>query len=77
VVPPALTIAKAINVVLLPIAAINFGYERARDYFQSRFESDLREKLADVPSDDVVEPKPPLAGPVMQGLAFSNIALKS
>jgi hypothetical protein len=68
----AFTVAKAINVVLLPIAAINYGYERARDYFQGKFETDLNEKLADVSPDDIVEPKPSLAGPVMQGLAFSH-----
>ena len=67
-----LTVARALNVVLLPIAAINYGYERARHYFESRFEPDLREKLADTPADDVVEPKPSLAGPIMQGLAFSH-----
>jgi hypothetical protein len=66
------TVAKAINVVLLPIAAMNYGYERAREYFQDRFEQDFREKLADIPPSDIVEPKPSLAGPVIQGLTFSH-----
>jgi hypothetical protein len=67
-----LTVAKALNVVLLPIAAITYGYDRARDYFQSKFEPDLNEKLAAVPPEDIVAPKPSLAGPVLQGLAFSH-----
>ncbi len=66
------TVAKAINVVLLPIAALNYGYDRARIYFQNRFEPDLKEKLANVPADEIVEPKPSIAGPIMQGLAFSH-----
>lgn len=68
----AFTVARAINVVLLPIAAINYGYERARTYFEDRFAAELEEKLADVPADDIIEPKASLAGPIMQGLAFSH-----
>ena len=56
-----LTVAQALNVVLLPIAAISYGYARARDYFQGRFEPDLREKLAGIPPGDILEPKPSLA----------------
>jgi hypothetical protein len=41
-------------------------------YFKTRFQSDLEEKLAGVPQDEVIEPKPSLAGPILQGLAFSH-----
>lgn len=68
----ALTVAKAVNVCLLPIAAINYGYDRARVYFKDRFQQDMERKLADAPTEEIIEPKPSLAGPVMQGLAFSH-----
>jgi Abortive infection alpha len=66
------TIAKTINIALLPLAAINFGYDKAREYFETRFSSDLEEKLRDVAQDEIIQPKPSLAGPILQGLAFSH-----
>jgi Abortive infection alpha len=66
------TIAKTINVALLPFAALNYGVDKARGYFESRFQPDLKAKLADIPPEDVTEPRPALAGPIMQGLAFGH-----
>jgi hypothetical protein len=37
----AKTLTEFINVGLLPIAAVNFGYEKARLYFQQRFPADV------------------------------------
>jgi hypothetical protein len=68
----ALTVTKAINNVLLPIAAINFAFDKAKKYFSERFAKDLTEKTASIPSDMVVEPKASIAGPVLQGLAFTH-----
>lgn len=67
----ALTVAKAINVCLLPLAAVNFGYEKARQYFQDNFVIDLERKTAEIPVENLVEPKPSVAGPALQGLAFA------
>ncbi len=63
----AVTISKALNVCLLPLAAINLGYEKAREYFTTRFEHDLEVCLSDVPAEDIVEPKAYVAGPAVQG----------
>ncbi len=68
----ALTVTKAINVALLPIAALNFGFDRAKAYFETRFASDLSEKAKNIPPDKVVEPKASIAGPALQGLAFTH-----
>lgn len=68
----AVTITKTINNALLPLAAVNFGFDKAREYFANRFESDLSEKTKDIPPDKVSEPKPSLAGPALQGLAFTH-----
>ncbi len=67
-----LTITKTINLALLPLAAVNFGFEKARDYFQKDFRAELGEKLRDVPEESIVAPKPSIAGPALQGLAFSH-----
>lgn len=66
----AVTLTKAINNVLLPIAAVNFAFEKAKVYFNRRFEQDLLERAAQVPECEIVEPKAVIAGPALQGLAF-------
>lgn len=68
----ALTVTKAINTALLPIAALNYGIEKARIYFERHFPSDLSAKANAIPPEQVVEPKASIAGPALQGLAFSH-----
>ncbi len=64
-------LATTLRNVLLPFAAINYGIDKARQYFETRFGPELQEKLGKVPPGDVVEPKAVIAGPVMQGIAYS------
>ena len=68
----ALTLTKTINNALLPLAAVNFAFEKARQYFSKRFAQDLEEKASTIPADLIVEPKASIAGPALQGLAFSH-----
>ena len=53
------------------IGAVNFAFDRARQYFSERFAQDLGEKASAIPVDQIVEPKASIAGPALQGLAFS------
>src|SRR5207244_4307275 len=62
------TIAKTINVGLLPLAIVNHGYEKARVYFAEKFPQEIAEKAASIPVEDLVDPKPSIAGPAMQAL---------
>jgi hypothetical protein len=68
----AVTLTNLVNNVLLPIAMINFACDKARRYFQGKFQQDLSEKVAKIPVEDVIEPKASIAGPVLQGLAFAH-----
>ena len=68
----ALTLTKAINTVLLPIAAVNFAFDKARRYFEEEFQLDIVEKSAKIPPEKIIEPKASIAGPALQGLAFSH-----
>ena len=68
----ALTITKTINVVLLPLAALNYGAEKARAYFTEKFPEEFSAKAAAIPADQLVEPKASIAGPALQGLAFAH-----
>ena len=65
-------LATLVNNSLLPIAAINFGFEKARIYFSERFESDIGEKINKIDKRKIIEPKASVVGPVLQGLAFSH-----
>lgn len=68
----AVTLTKTINNVLLPLAAVNFAFDKARAYFNGKFQQDLGEKTANIPPENVVDPKASIAGPALQGLAFTH-----
>lgn len=66
------TIAKTINVGLLPLVLVNNTYEKARDYLADKFPQEMAEKAASIPVEDLVDPKPSIAGPAMQALVFAH-----
>lgn len=68
----ALTITKTINNALIPLATVNYAFAKARKYFEEKFLNELELKAKDIPPEDVVEPKASIAGPALQGLAFSH-----
>jgi len=68
----AVTLTKTINNVLVPLAAINFAFDKARTYFSGRFQQDIAEKTKTIPPEHIVEPKASIAGPTLQGLAFTH-----
>lgn len=68
----AVTLTKALNNCLLPIAAVNYAFDRARSYFDNEFATDLERVTTDIPPESMIEPKASLAGPTLQGLAFSH-----
>lgn len=68
----AVIISKTIKNCLLPLAAVNFGIDKARRYFEERFKKDLEEKIQSIPAENIIEPKSSIAGPALQNLAFSH-----
>ncbi len=68
----ARTVAKAVENVLLPIAAVNFAVQKSRNYFEQKFGDDLEDALSNVPEDKIIDPKPSVVAPAMQALAFSH-----
>ncbi|WP_250512858.1 DUF4393 domain-containing protein [Caballeronia sp. INDeC2] len=68
----AVTVTRTINNALLPLAALNFGIDKARAYFADRFARDMEVKAAAIPPEEIVDPKPSVAGPALQGLAFTH-----
>ena len=68
----AKTVTALVKHSLLPIAALNFGMEKAAAYFREKFANDVEGKTRHIPAESVVEPKASIAGPILQGLAFSH-----
>lgn len=68
----ALTITKAINNFLLPIAAVNFAFDKAHIYFSDKFQQDISQKISAIPPEQLIEPKASISGPALQGLAFTH-----
>lgn len=68
----ARTIATTINNTLLPLAAVNFAFDKARQYFAGTFQADLSKRAEKIPPERVMEPKASIAGPALQGLAFTH-----
>lgn len=68
----AVIISKTVKNCLLPLAAVNYGIEKAKVYFERTFKNDLEEKTQSIPAENIVEPKASIAGPALQGLAFSH-----
>lgn len=68
----AVTLTKTINNVLVPLAAINFAFDKARAYFSGQFQQEIAAKAEAIPPEHIVEPKASIAGPTLQGLAFTH-----
>ena len=68
----AVTLTKTINNVLVPLAAINFAFDKARIYFSGKFQQEIAAKAEAIPVEHIVEPKASIAGPTLQGLAFTH-----
>lgn len=68
----AITVTKAINNVLLPLAAVNFAFDKSKEYYNNIFPDEISAVLQDIPSNNLKSPEPSLIGPALQGLAFSH-----
>jgi Abortive infection alpha len=62
------TVGKTLNIILAPLAAVVWGYERIQAFVETR----VAEKLRDVPTSRIVAPSPNVAGPVLEALRFAG-----
>ena len=62
------TVAKTVNVALAPVAALVWGY----DQFATFISGKVTERLKDVPPEDIITPKPNVAGPAMEALRYTG-----
>jgi len=62
------TVGKAINVALAPVGALVWGYEKCQDFISTK----VADKLKDVPPEDIITPKPNVAGPAIEALRYTG-----
>lgn len=61
------TVAKAINVALLPVSGMVWGWEQIRDFVLT----DVAAKLKDVPQTQIITPAANVAGPALDALRYT------
>ncbi|MCK9776169.1 DUF4393 domain-containing protein [Pseudomonas syringae] len=60
------TVARAINVALIPLKSIIWSFEKIETLFIPKVE----ERLKDVPPEDIITPKANVAGPALEALRY-------
>ena len=62
------TVARTLHVLLAPVSALVWGYEKISVYVSER----VAEKLKDVPSERLRAPEPNIAGPALEALRYTG-----
>lgn len=62
------TVAKTVHIALAPVSALVWGYDQIREFVSSK----VAERLANVPPEDIVTPKPNVAGPALESLRYTG-----
>ena len=62
------TVTKTINIVLAPISALVWGYEKISEFVQNK----VAEKLKNVPEENIVTPDPAVVGPALEALRYTG-----
>jgi hypothetical protein len=62
------TIAKTVHVALAPVSALVWGYDQIKDFVSTK----VADRLKNVKAEDIVTPKPNLAGPVLESLRYTG-----
>lgn len=62
------TVCKAVNVALAPVSGLVWGYEQ----FQAFIDTKVASRLKDIPAEDIITPKPNVAGPAIEALRYTG-----
>lgn len=62
------TVAKSVHVALAPVSALVWGYDQITDFVSTK----LAERLKNVPPENIVTPKPNVAGPALESLRYTG-----
>lgn len=62
------TVGKAVNAALVPLRGLVWGMEKIEEFVQTN----VSEKLANIPPHNIQTPDPSVAGPVLESLRFTG-----
>lgn len=62
------TVAKTVHVALAPVSALVWGYDQIKDFVSTK----VAERLRNVPPENIVTPKPNVAGPALESLRYTG-----
>lgn len=62
------TVGKAINVALAPVGILVWGYDKCQEFISTK----VANRLKDVPPEDIITPKPNVAGPAIEALRYTG-----
>jgi hypothetical protein len=62
------TVAKTVHIALAPVSALVWGYDQIRDFVSTK----VSERLKNVPPEQVISPKPNVAGPALESLRYTG-----
>ena len=62
------TVCKAVNMALAPVSGLVWGYEQ----FQAFIDTKVADRLKDIPAEDIITPKPNVAGPAIEALRYTG-----
>jgi len=62
------TVAKTVHVALAPVSALVWGYEQIKDFVSTK----VADRLKNVPPENIVTPKPNVAGPALESLRYTG-----
>lgn len=62
------TIAQTVHVALAPVSALVWGYDQIKDFVSTK----VADRLKNVPPENIVTPKPNVAGPALESLRYTG-----
>jgi hypothetical protein len=62
------TVAKTVHIALAPVSALVWGYDQIKEFVSNK----VSERLRNVPPEDIVTPKPNVAGPALESLRYTG-----
>jgi hypothetical protein len=62
------TVAKMVHIALAPVSALVWGYDQIKDFVSTK----VADRLKNVPPENIVTPKPNVAGPALEALRYTG-----
>jgi len=62
------TVAKTVHIALAPVSVLVWGYDQIKEFVSTK----VAERLKNVPPENIVTPKPNVAGPALESLRYTG-----